>query len=313
MYRCDGAEGQDPPIGRPIANFDLYILDRQLQPVPVGVSGELHVGGVGLARGYLRRPDLTAERFVPHPFARARGERLYRTGDLCRFRPDGSVEFLGRVDHQVKVRGFRVEPGEIETALREVPGVQDVVVLAREDVPGDKRLVAYLAMPEGLRLPVAELRNQLRTRLPEFMIPSACVFLEAMPLTPSKKIDRAALPAPDQSRPELAEHYVPPRNETEEKLAAIASRLLNIERVGVEDNFFELGGHSLLATQFVSRVRDAFQVEMPLRLLFEKPTIAELAGEIQRLQSGGGAPQAPRIKAISRDSVRVRRSEVVSS
>ncbi len=268
------------PIGRPIANVRVYVVDRDLRPVPVGVPGELCIGGAGVARGYLHRAELTAERFVPDPFSPERGARMYRTGDLARYLPDGSLEFLGRVDDQVKVRGFRVEPGEIEAVLGLHPAVREAVVLAREDGTGDRRLVAYVVSADGATPPVGELRRHLQERLPGYMVPSHFVFLDELPLTPTGKVDRQALPSPDGARPELEGEYVAPRTEVEEALAAIGAELLGVERLGIYDNFFDLGGHSLLATQFISRVRDVFQVDLPLRRLFETPTVAGLAEAI---------------------------------
>jgi len=292
MYECDPAEESNPPIGRPIDNFQLYVLDANLQPVPVGVPGELCVGGVGLAQGYLNRPEMTAQKFISNPFVAhsalsTQHSLLYRTGDLVRYRTDGNLEFLGRIDHQVKVRGFRIELGEIEAALEQHPDVQSTAVLAREDTPGDKRLVGYVVPKPDRTLEINDLRSALRARLPEYMTPLHWVILEQMPLTPSNKIDRKALPAPDISRDNLAREYVAPRNATEEKLCAIAMELLNLDKVGVHDSFFELGGHSLLATQFVSRVRSSFDVELPLRTLFGKPTAAEIAREIEALSAAG--------------------------
>ena len=263
-----------PPIGRPIANTQVYLLDRHLHPVPIGVVGELYLGGAGLARGYLHRPELTPERFIPHPFSELPGERLYRTGDLARYRPDGNIEFLGRLDHQVKVRGFRIELGEIEAVLGGHPGVREVVVLAREDSPGEKRLVAYVVAQEGPAPSGSELRGFLKERLPEYMVPSTFVGLEALPLTPNGKVDRRALPVPEGRG--VAEGYVPPCTPTEELLAGIWGEVLHLERVGRQDNFFALGGHSLVAIRVVSRVRDTFGVELPVRCVFESPTVAEL-------------------------------------
>jgi amino acid adenylation domain-containing protein len=310
MHLCSGRYPQGPPIGLPIANFQLYVLDANMQPVPVGVPGELHIGGVGLARGYLRRPGVTAERFVPNPFSESAGSRLYKSGDLCRQMTDGTVEFLGRVDHQVKVRGFRIELGEIESVLAHYPGIRDSVVLAREDTPGDKKLVAYMVPESDERPDAPDLKSFLKEKLPDYMVPSSYVILDEMPLTPNKKVDRKALPAPDQSRAALETEYVAPRNEVETTLAEITASLLNLERAGVYDNFFDLGGHSLLATQFVSRVRDAFGVEVTLRALFEKPSVAEMALEIERLKAMGEQSHAPKIKVIERDSVRVKRSQI---
>jgi amino acid adenylation domain-containing protein/FkbM family methyltransferase len=262
------------PLGKPIANSQVYVLDQQQRLAPVGVSGELYIGGDGLARGYLNRPELTAEKFVPHPFSERAGDRLYRTGDVGRRLSDGSIEFLGRVDEQVKIRGFRIELGEIEAMLCQHPGVHESIVIAREDVPGDKRLVAYLVADE-VQAPVKTLRQYLGQRLPEYMIPHAFVTLDQMPLTANGKVDRRKLPVPDSTRTETAA-IVEPRTPVEKVLVDIWSDVLNV-KVGVEDDFFELGGHSLLATQVMSRIREAFGIEAALRNLFEKPTIAELA------------------------------------
>ncbi|MEH2149874.1 amino acid adenylation domain-containing protein [Nostoc sp.] len=279
-------------IGRPIDNTQIYILDQNLQPVPVGVPGELHIGGAGLARGYLNRPELTQEKFIPNPFSGSRGageqgsrgeKRLYKTGDLARYLPDGNIEYLGRIDNQVKIRGFRIELGEIETALSQHPHVQASCVIAREDTPGDKRLVAYIVAQPQVTLTISELRSDLKEKLPDYMVPSAVVILESLPLTPNGKVNRRALPAPELSN-ELLEKYVAPRTPIEEMLALLWAQVLKVELVGRHDNFFELGGHSLLATQLISRVRSSLKVELPLRSLFAAPTIAELAPNIQRLQ-----------------------------
>ena len=312
MYLADSetAYPQGPPIGGPIANFQLYVLDSHLLPVPIGVPGELFIAGVGLARGYLHRPELTAERFLPNPFATEPGARMYRTGDLVRWLPDGTIEFLGRIDHQVKVRGFRIELGEIEAVLRSHPQVDDAVVLARTDVPGDTRLVGYVVAAAGETISVGDLRSHLRTQLPEYMVPAFIITLDAFPLTPSGKVDRKALPAPDATRPQQETPYVAPRTPTEEKLAAMAAELLGLERVGVEDNFFELGGHSLLATQFISRVRDEFGVEVPLRQLFEAPTVAGIAAAIEKMEQAGPQPQRPSIGRASRSARRMKRSDL---
>jgi amino acid adenylation domain-containing protein len=273
-------------IGRPIANTQLYVLDQSLQPVPQGVAGELFIGGAGLARGYWRRPELTAEKFIPNPFGTTPGTRLYRTGDLARYLPDGDIEYLGRMDHQVKIRGFRIELGEIEAALAEQSIVRDVVVLMREDTPEDKRIVAYLVVDQESASPADELRRKLKEKLPSFMIPSTFIFLETMPLTPNGKIDRKALPAPDHTRPDIAEAFAAPRTPIEEMMATIWSQTLEIEKVGIHDNFFSLGGHSLLATQVVNRVRDTFNVDVPLRLFFETPTVADFANYVAQSQVG---------------------------
>src|SRR6185369_6096251 len=270
----------------PIANMRLYVLDEQMQPVPVGVVGELFIGGVGLGRGYLNRPELTAEKFVPHPTSPYGGERLYRSGDLVFYHPDGSIEYVGRRDHQVKVHGFRIELGEIESALAAHEDVHEVVVLAREDDPGSKRLVAYVVGTEAAEISGVTLRNYLRTMLPEYMVPSSFVVLERLPLSANGKLNRRALPAPDHERPELENVFVAPRTAVEELLVDIWVQVLGIDRVGITDDFFDLGGHSLLATQIVSRVRQAFHVDLPLRDLFESPTIAGLAENIEAVLKG---------------------------
>ncbi len=288
------------PIGRPLANTTAYVLDRRLQPAVPGAPGELFLGGDGLADGYWRRPELTAERFVPNPFARSAaeaGSRLYRTGDLVRHRPDGSVEFMGRADHQVKIRGFRIEPGEIEAALATHPAVREAVVVARENGPGGRRLVAYVASTETS---ARELRAFLAERLPDYMVPAAFVVLPALPLTPNGKVDRRALPDPEAPAGD-AGAYVAPRDREEEILAGLWSEVLGVPRVGAHDDFFELGGHSLLATQLVSRVRQAFGREVALAALFERPTVAGLAGLLRpEDQPAAVWLQAPRIVAAPR-------------
>ncbi|MEE7624548.1 amino acid adenylation domain-containing protein, partial [Methylobacter sp. Wu8] len=267
------------PIGRPIANIALYILDRQLNPVPVGTPGELHIGGIGLGRGYLNRPGLTAEKFIPNPFGPS-GSRLYKTGDLVRYRPDGDIDYLGRIDHQVKIRGFRIELGEIEARLLEAPDIKEAVVIAREDQPGDKRLVAYLVAGTAVASELLKLR--LKETLPEYMVPSAFVQLDGMPLSANGKLDRKRLPRPDLS--ELsAKQYVAPRTDSEEILAEIWADVLGVDRVGVEDNFFELGGHSLLATQLVSRICIRFGIDLPLKTLFDTTNVAQLAAKVDLL------------------------------
>ncbi|HEX8321344.1 amino acid adenylation domain-containing protein, partial [Longimicrobium sp.] len=271
------ADGRAPAIGRPLENVRVYVLDAAGQPAPAGVPGELYVGGVGVARGYLGRPGLTAERFVPDAFGVA-GGRLYRTGDRVRWSAGGELEFLGRVDHQVKVRGFRIEPGEIEAALSAHAEVRGARVIVREDQPGEKRLVAYVV--GGVE--AAGLRAHLRESLPEYMVPAAFVALEQLPLTPNGKLDVRALPAPELAPEE--DRYLASRTPTEEVLAGIWAEVLRLERVGVEESFFELGGHSLLATRVVSRIREVFGVEVPLRALFEGPTVAELAVRVEEMR-----------------------------
>ncbi len=262
------------PIGRPIANTQVYVLDEQMEVVPVGVAGELYIGGVGLGQGYHGRPDLTAERFVPDPFGRG-GGRLYRSGDMVRYREDGRIEFLGRRDHQVKLRGYRIELGEIEAVLRSQEGVKEAVVVVREDRVGDKRLVGYCVGEKGKVLEGGELRAKLRKKLPEYMVPSRIEMLERMPLNPNGKVDRRALPAPKQE--ERAEGKQKARTPAEEVVAKIWAEVLGLEEIGVEENFFELGGHSLLATRVLSRLQEATGVEIPLVSFFETPTVAALA------------------------------------
>jgi len=308
----DAAAGWEsfPPIGVPIANTQIYLLDPHLQPVPVGVTGELYIGGDALARGYLGDPTLTAERFVPSPFGPEPGARLYRTGDSARYLKDGRVEYLGRLDFQVKVRGFRVEPEEVEAALARHPGVQACAVAARSDAAGWKRLVAYVVARESAAPNAGELREFLRNSVPEYMVPSAFTFLDALPLTPSGKVNRRALPEPDQSRPEPAAGYVAPRTSDEEMLARIWAELLGVERVGVHDSFFDLGGHSLLATQAISRVNAAFQIEVPLARIFEADTVAKLAEVINRQKAAREAEAAriaqllAQVKALSPEELR---------
>lgn len=273
------------PIGRPIANTQIYLLDRHLQSVPTGVPGEIYIGGAGVARGYLNRPELTAERFIPNPFSSpSSASRLYKTGDLAQFLPDGTIEYLGRIDHQVKIRGFRIELGEIETVLCQHPEVQQAVVVDREDTPGDKRLIAYLVPTPATFPNPSTLRPFLQEKLPAYMVPSAFVSLKMLPLTPNGKVDRKALPAPEQVRPELEAVYVAPRNPIESKLGEIWAEVLGLEQVGIYDNFFDLGGHSLLLTQVTSRIHCGFGVELPMRQLFEAPTIATLAEIIANKQ-----------------------------
>jgi amino acid adenylation domain-containing protein len=267
------------PIGVRIPDLEVYILDPNRNLAPIGVPGELHIGGAGLARGYINRPELTAEKFIAHPFSDERGARLYRTGDLARYLPDGNIEFLGRIDDQVKIRGYRIELGEIEAVLSRHPAVLEAVVVAREDAP-DRRLVVYVVYRQGVDVSVNELRSFLKQKLPVYMIPSVFVVLEALPLMANGKVDRKALPAPDQSRPELEQGHQAPRTPMEEMLAEIWREVLKLQRIGIHDNFFDLGGHSLLATQVISRVRAAFQTNLALRTLFEMPTVAELANAI---------------------------------
>jgi amino acid adenylation domain-containing protein/thioester reductase-like protein len=289
------------PIGRPISNTGIYILDAVLQFVPVGVPGELHIGGVNLARGYLNRPELTAEKFIPDPFHP--GERLYKTGDLARYLPDGAVEYLGRLDHQVKVRGFRIELGEIESTLSLHTAVRESVVVARGDAAG-QRLVAYIVPESDVPAPsTTELRGFLGGKLPDYMVPAAFVLLDALPLSPNGKVDRNALPAPATDRPDLDSEFVPPATHTERRLAAIWSEVLQVRRIGSRDSFFDLGGHSLLVTQVITRVKSEFGVELPLRRLFEATTLAEFAVAIDTtcssVPAGNGRSMTPAVPSLA--------------
>lgn len=291
------ADAHEVPIGRAVQNAETYVLDSHLQAAPIGVAGELHIGGSSLARGYLNASELTAQKFIPHPFSRAAGARLYKTGDRARYRADGQLEFLGRLDQQVKLRGFRIEPGEIESALCEHAAVTDAVVLLREDKAGDQRLVAYV---QTSGVTGTQLRSKLQQKLPDYMIPSAFVLLDELPRTPSGKVDRAALPEPEQSQ---SENFVAPRNPTEELVAGIWRQVLNLPQVGAEDNFFILGGHSLLATQVTARLRDQLSVEIPLRVFFESPTVAGIAAYLDTRRRGGQAIEFPAIEPVSRDQL----------
>ena len=295
-----GPGGDPVTIGRPIAQTQLYVLDARLLPVPVGVTGELYIGGAGVARGYYGRPGLTGERFLPDPFGKVPGARIYKTGDLARWRSDGTLECLGRADHQVKIRGFRVELGEIEAALARHPSVRESAVVAREDATGEQALFAYVAFREGMAAPASDLRRWIGEGLPDYMVPSAFVALDALPLTPNGKVDRNALPAPDQGS-EAGLDYVPPRGPIEEALVGIWGDLLGRDRVGVRDNFFELGGHSLFATQLLARLRDTFAVEPTLRDFLDDPTVAGLSRLIDRELAAGSRLQDPPIDRVDRD------------
>ncbi len=277
-----GSDTLLPAIGRPITNTQIYILNENLQQVPIGTPGELYIGGAGLAVGYLNRPELTRERFIPHPFNDEPGARLYKTGDLARFLPDGQIAFMGRTDHQIKIRGFRIEPGEIVSVLNTHPDVLVSLAMVRENKPGNKLLVAYIVPVPGRSMTAGSLRETLLERLPDYMIPSAFVLLAALPLTPNGKVDRDALPTPDPQNT-LHDEVVAPTTPTEEQLARIVSKLLKIEAIGIDDNFFMLGGHSLLGTQIIARIADTFGVDLTLRTLFESPTVRELAAEVERL------------------------------
>jgi amino acid adenylation domain-containing protein len=281
-------------IGRPVANTQVYLLDTEMQPVPIGVAGELYTAGEGLARGYLNRPELTAEKFVPNPFSKEPGARLYRTGDLARHREDGRIEYLARMDQQVKVRGFRIELGEIEAVLDKYSSVQQCVATVYEDESGDKRIVAYVVPHGSETVNANDLRGFLKEKLPEYMVPQIFVMLSELPRTPNGKIDRKRLPAPEQAHVETGHDFVAPRTQTEEIVAGILAEVLKLDRVGANDNFFDLGGHSLLATLVVSRIRAAIKVELPLRVLFTAPSVTELAQSIDsELRSQNGWQLAP--------------------
>ncbi|HLH60440.1 MAG TPA: non-ribosomal peptide synthetase [Ktedonobacteraceae bacterium] len=293
------------PIGRPIANTQIYLLDEQMLPVPSGAPGELYAGGDGLARGYFNRPELTASRFVPDPFTGKPGARLYRTGDIARYLDDGNIEYLGRLDHQVKLRGVRVELGEIESVLGQHPAIRQVVVVAREDAPSDKRLLAYVVSHEKQSASPDELQKHMLERLPDYMVPSAFVFLEQLPLTPNGKLDRQALPVPVLARPALSSDFLAARTPIEEAIAAIWSQALGIEQIGVHDNFFELGGHSLLAMQILSRLQADFSIELPVHRFLEAPTVAQLAEMLQQGQNNGSTSHKPSLRSISREAYRM--------
>jgi acyl carrier protein len=297
------------PIGRPISNTTAYVLDEHCNPVPVGVPGELYLGGPGVAEGYLNQPELTRERFVPDPFGADKSQRLYRTGDIVKYLADGNIEFIGRRDGQVKIRGYRIELGEIENALLDQPGVAQGAARVFTDEGQDQRLVAYVVPRADQQIPVAEpspvkldptaLRKGLLRRLPDYMIPSAFVVLDKLPLTPNGKIDRQALPAPE--RP--VEAYRAPGTSQEEILCEIFSDILSVERVGIDDNFFELGGHSLLATRVISQLRACLEIEVPLRVLFDSPTIRELAEFIESSRRVGQSTPSRSPNGVLREEV----------
>ncbi len=274
-----------PPIGRVIDNAQIYILDENLQQVPIGSVGELHIGGVGLSTGYLNRPDLTAEKFIQNPFSNEQGARLYKTGDMARFLADGQVAFVGRTDYQIKIKGYRIEPNEIVSVLNSLSDVQASVVVAREDEPGEKHLVAYVVSAPGAHLSANSLRVALAQQLPDYMVPATYVRLDALPTTHNGKVDRVALPAPDVNNIVHDEVIAIPLTPTEERVARIVSKLLKLDsdEIGINDNFFLLGGHSLLGTQIIVRVADNFGVDLSLRTLFEAPTIQQLSAEVERL------------------------------
>ncbi|MGZ4112663.1 MAG: non-ribosomal peptide synthetase, partial [Tumebacillaceae bacterium] len=280
-----------PYLGKPVQNTYGYLVDKHMQPVPIGVPGELLIGGLGVARGYLNRPDLTAEKFIPDPFSGVEGARVYRTGDLIRYWEDGTMEYLGRIDHQVKIRGFRIEIGEIEELLAQHEDVRQVVVAVREDAPGQKRLVAYIAPHNGKTIAGSDLRLYLKQKLPEYMVPSAYVFLDVFPLSPNGKVDRHALPAPDSSQRDIETEYVPPSNDTESKITEVWQEVLQLEKVGVHDNFFDLGGHSLLVTVAHTKIQERLQLEFSVVEMFSYPTISSLSKYLAQQQ-----PETPTIE-----------------
>jgi acyl-coenzyme A synthetase/AMP-(fatty) acid ligase/acyl carrier protein len=279
--RCQTGDTK-PSIGRPISNTQIYLLDRHLNPVPIGVTGELHIGGAGLARGYLQRPHVTAMRFIPDPFSDEPGARLYKSGDLARYLPDGRIEFLGRQDDQVKIRGFRIELGEVEAVLSNHPAVRECVVVVRDENSEEKRLIAYVVfgrLTEAIN--THELLSYVRTYLPDYMAPAAIVVLDALPLTANGKVNRKALPKPDSLRPELEVSFIAPQTEIEKRVAAMWQEVLQIARIGINDNFFDLGGHSLLMLQINGKIRAAFSIDIPLTDMFQYPTIRSLARRLE--------------------------------
>jgi amino acid adenylation domain-containing protein len=296
-------------IGKPIANTQVYILDRQMNPVPIGIPGELYLGGIGLGRGYFNRPDLTAERFVADPFSDESGRRLYRTGDLGRYLPDGNIEYLARMDDQVKIRGFRIELGEIESVLKSYPGVQQSVVVLRKDEPGHEKIVGYVVLSEKSPVTGSELRSYLKQKIPDYMVPAFVMVLEAMPLSANGKIDRRRLPRPEATA-EVSAGFVAPETSVEKKLAEMWLQVLKIDQVGIYDNFFDLGGHSLMATQIISQVRDVLQFELPLQVLFSGGfTIAALAKiiaeyQLQQVDQAEIAQMLAQLESISDEEAR---------
>jgi len=298
---CRGDESKwTQPLGRPVDNTRIYILDSYGQPVPIGVSGELCIGGDGLAAGYLNRPDLTAEKFIPNPFNQESGLRLYKTGDRAFYLPDGKIEFIGRVDHQVKIRGFRIEPGEIESALSSHTDIHENAVTVSSDASGEKRLTAYYATRSKTDIPISEIRKYLKKFLPDYMIPTRFQFMHALPLTANGKIDRKSLLEPEWLHEK--DDAAKPTNPIEEIIADIWSEILSLDSVGIHDNFFEIGGHSLIATRIVSRLRRIFNIELSVRRIFESPTISELSTCVQSTRNRDDIPVIPSITPISRTS-----------
>ncbi len=306
----DGNIDSSVPIGRPVANTTVYILDRSMRPVPVGISGELYIGGDGLARDYLNRPKLTAERFVPNPFSRLPGARLYRTGDRVRYRNDDNIEFLGRDDNQVKIRGYRIELGEIQAHLGGHPAIEDTVVVVREDSPGDKTLVAYTTSTNSPVPTTTELRRFLSELLPDYMVPSAFVAMVSFPLTPNDKVDRDALPTPDGVRPDLLVEFVAPTSSVELAISTAWREVLNLEKVGLHDNFFELGGHSLHLMQVHNKLNDKFAKALKMVDLFRFPTVAALAEFVERADNESSALRESQSRAQQRRASTRRRRQI---
>ncbi|HVF92150.1 MAG TPA: amino acid adenylation domain-containing protein, partial [Blastocatellia bacterium] len=297
---ASGLQGM-APIGRPLSNVQVYVLDGHLEPVPLGVAGEIMIAGAGLARGYVNEPAMTADRFIPDPHSALPGARMYRTGDIGRYRADENLDYLGRKDQQVKLRGYRIEMAEIEAALEQDPAVKEAAVILHAREPEDKLLAAYVVSRNGESIVTADLRKRLKEKLPEFMVPSLFIEIESMPVGPSGKVDRLALPSIDRVNPESDRRFRPPRNAIEEVLAAIWEQVLGIEQVGTDDNFFDLGGHSLNATQVISRVREALKVDLPLRALFEAPTISSLGRAIEAARGAASGVVLQPINPIRRD------------
>jgi acyl-coenzyme A synthetase/AMP-(fatty) acid ligase len=288
------------PIGKPLTNTQVYVVDAYMQLLPVGIPGELYIGGTGLARGYISNPELTAEYFIPDPFSQEPGARLYKTGDLVRYLPTGEIEYLSRLGQQVKLRGYRIELAEIEAVISRHPAIQEIAVIAREDRETDKYLAAYLVLKPACVLTAQDLQTYLQAKLPDYMIPSAFAYLSALPLNPNGKVDRRNLPVPEMIRLMPEGTYVAPQTPQEESLARIWTEILGLEQVGIYDNFFKLGGHSLLATQITSRIRTDFHVDLPLRVLFDTPTIDGLARAITTRQQASSNVQETHIKPLPR-------------
>jgi acyl-coenzyme A synthetase/AMP-(fatty) acid ligase/acyl carrier protein len=310
-WQCRRGEEQrrGVPLGRAIANLQVYILDERMEPAAVGVRGEIYLGGVGVGRGYVNRASWTAERFIPNPHSSEPGARLYRTGDVGRWSRAGEIEYVGRADAQVKVRGQRIELGEIEAVLEKHGQVREAVVVVREDVAGDQRLIAYVVAVEGARLQTDELREHARVHLPSYMVPQGCVVLEQMPLTASGKVERKRLPEVGVERPELRVEYVGPRSEMEERIAKVWREVLRVERVGVRDNFFDVGGHSLLMVGVQGRLREEVGREVTLIELFQYPTIASLAEYLERNQGQLTSLEQSHQRAETRRESRKRRNK----